>query len=96
MIVASVRFFEKKMSGDHGRTNPPQTGYRPSVVIDGIHTSCLIESLDNELEFPFQTEHCVSLKLMFPDQHRDAFKLGQTVEFYEGHNLVGVGNIMSK
>lgn len=95
MITALVRFFERGSSDNRGRTNPPQPGYRPSIVIRGVYTSCSIESIDDAAVFLFEKEHRVALKLMFADQFPNAFSVGQTVEFYEGNRLVGAGTILS-
>jgi translation elongation factor EF-Tu-like GTPase len=91
MFVARILFFGADKGG---RNSPPQTGYHPQIDIHGIHTSCVIESLDGEVAFSFNREHRVSLKLMFPDQYPDALKVGDAVNLYEGSKLIGTGRVI--
>lgn len=95
MTIASVRFLQKQSGVRQGRIEPPQTGYQPAIGLGGVFTSCLIESVDGKLVFPFEEVHLVSLKLMFPDQYPSAFIAGMKVEFFEGNILVGQGTILS-
>ncbi len=91
MFIAIVTFFGAIKGG---RLNPPQTGFRPQIDIRGVHTSCIVESLDNEL-FSFDKEHRVSLKLMFPEHFQDVLNVGEAVNFYEGNKLIGSGKIVT-
>jgi len=91
LFVARILFFGADKGG---RYSPPQTGFRPQVDIHGIHTSCVIESLGGEVAFSFEREHRVSLKLMFPDQYPDAFKVGDALNLYEGSKLIGTGSVI--
>jgi hypothetical protein len=91
MFVARILFFGADKGG---RYCPPQTGFRPQVDIHGIHTSCVIESLDGEVAFSFEREYRVSLKLMFPDHYPDAFKTGDAVKLYEGSKLIGTRRVI--
>ena len=91
MFVARILFFGADKGG---RYSPPQSGFRPQIDIHGIHTSCIIESLDGEVVFSFEKEHRVLLKPMFPDQYPDAFKIGDAVNIYEGSKLIGTGRVI--
>lgn len=91
MPVAMVTFWGADKGG---RFSPPSSGFRPQVDLRGVHTSCVIESVDNEEVFSFEMEHRVLLKLMFPDQYPDAFKVGDAVSFYEGSKLIGSGRVI--
>jgi translation elongation factor EF-Tu-like GTPase len=77
-----------------GRSNPPVSGFHPQVDIRGTHTSCVVESLSGDEVLVFGEPHRVSLKLMFPDQYPNAFAIGDKLNFYEGHKLIGTGEVM--
>lgn len=91
MFVAQVSFLGPDMGG---RRTRPESGYHPQLDADGVLTSCVIESLDGETIFEFDTPYRVSLRLLFPDLHRDAFAVGSPVRFYEGSHLIGTGTIL--
>ena len=88
MAIAIITFWGPERGG---RYTPPSTGYCPQVDIRGIHTSCMVESLEGEEIFSFEKEHRVLLKLMFPDQNPNAFEVGDVVSLYEGSKLIGSG-----
>ena len=91
MAHAEVTFFGIEKGG---RLSPPKTGFRPQIEMHGIHTSCVVDSLEGEELFLFERAHRVSLNLMFPEQYTDAFKIGDTVNLYEGSKLIGSGKIV--
>lgn len=72
----------------------PRPGYHPQVDAGGVFTSCAIERLGDETVFEFEQEYTVRLRLLFPDQYRDAFSVGSTVRFFEGSRPVGRGTIL--
>lgn len=81
MPVVKVVFFS---SENGGRFNPPMSGFRPQVDLSGVHTSCLIESLEGLGAFAFNVEHIVRLTLMHPGQYKITFELGHKIELFEG------------
>ncbi len=91
MYIAMVMFLGPD---SNGRQSPPMSGYHPQVAVGGVYTSCAIESLDNEATFEFDKEHLVWLRLLFAEEYPQAFSVGDTVRFYEGHHLVGSGTIL--
>ncbi|GAB7129761.1 hypothetical protein JCM19000A_42690 [Silvimonas sp. JCM 19000] len=91
-MIAKVHFFGVEQGGRH---NPPQTGFRPQLDIRGTHTSCVVESLDDETVFVFGKDHRISLKLMFPDQYPEPLKVGDVVKLYEGSKLIGEGEVVA-
>ena len=93
LFIAKIVFLGAEKGG---RDYPPQTGYHPQIDIRGTHTSCVIESLDNEEVFAFEKEHLVSLRLMFPDQYPDPFHVGDAISLYEGNRLIGTGRIVQE
>lgn len=90
MPKASIFFLS---TGSGGRLTAPQSGFHPQVDLGGVHTSCIVESLDGETLFSLGEEHKVSLKLMFPNQNQNPFKLAQVINLYEGDKRIGVGKI---
>lgn len=94
MAIAIVRFWGKEKGG---RQNPPLSGYRPHVYLQGMYTSCFIEGFDGkEAPFAFEQEHRVKLRLMFPDYFPGALKVGDEVNFYEGARQIGSGVVIEE
>lgn len=91
MPLARVKFFD---AAGGGRLTPPESGFRPQIGINELHTSCTVESVEGKRTFPFNTEHRVSLKLMFPERYLDAFHVNDFVRFYEGNKIIGKGVIV--
>ena len=92
MVIALLRFLEKKAGSRRGRTTVPKDGYRPAIALGATQTSCAIRGIDGEA-FQFGVDHRVSLELMFPECS-NPFVAGQHIEFFEGSNLVAVGTIL--
>ena len=93
MSIANIIFYS---SGKGGRYTPPQTGFRPQINIGGIHTSCVVNSLNGEQFFDFDKEYNVFLELMFPDQYELPCKGGDKISLYEGSKLIGEGEIVAE
>lgn len=91
MFVANVVFIGPSSGG---RDTPPQSGYHPQIKAGDEYTSCVIESLRDEVVFDFDKEHLVSLRLMFPEGHESKFSVGSSVSFFEGSHLIGSGTIV--
>ncbi|MGZ6322269.1 MAG: hypothetical protein ACXWQR_23550 [Ktedonobacterales bacterium] len=91
MFVAKVVFLGPSRGG---RNTPPQSGYHPQIKAGDEYTSCVIESLRDEVVFDFDKEHLVLLRLMFPEGHEEMFSIGSRVIFFEGHRLIGSGTIV--
>ena len=70
MFIARVVFFRRLPDSGGWR---PRPGYHPQLDAGGIFTSCAIESLGDETVFAFEQEDTVRLRLLCPDQYRDAF-----------------------
>lgn len=91
MFIARVVFFRPQHDPGDWR---PRPGYHPRVDAGGVFTSCAIESLDEETVFEFEQEYTVRLRLLLPDQYRDAFSVGITRRFFECSHPAGRGAIL--
>jgi hypothetical protein len=91
MCIARVKFFRPQHDPGDWR---PRPGYHPQVDAGGVYTSCVIERLDDETMFDFEREYTVRLRLLFPEEYRDAFSVGSPVHLYEGSRPVGSGIIL--
>jgi hypothetical protein len=87
MFVARVKVFRSQHpSEDWG----PRPAYHPEVDA-GVYTVCTIERLGAETTFEFEWEYTVWLRLLFPEEYREAFAVGSPVHFYVGGRPVGRG-----
>lgn len=91
MFIARVKFFRPQYPSGDWR---PRPGYHPEVDAGGVYTSCAIERLGDETVFEFEREYTVRLRLLFPEEYREALAVGSPVHFYEGSRPVGSGTTL--
>ena len=80
-----------------GRITPPQTGYRPQIEIEDVHTSCTVTAIDNTVTvFDFDIEYVVKLDLMFKEMYGGKLKVGDSVKLYEGNKQIAEGIVIEE
>ncbi len=91
MTLAMVEFFDAEHGG---RNAPPLSGFRPQIEINGLHTSCTVDSADGAVTFEFGVKHKVLLRLMHPSHFPSTWLVGTTVHLFEGNKLIGSGEVI--
>ncbi len=92
MITALVEFLDAKHGG---RNSPPMSGFRPQIAINGVHTSCTVESAVGTAVFDFGITHKVLLKLLHPSYFPDALPVGTAVQLFEASKLIALGEVVA-
>ena len=77
-----------------GRSTPPVSGFRPQIRLDGVQTSCVVESGDVGETFSFGVDSTVVLTLVFPDEYGHQFAELGRVELFEGNRLIATGDFL--
>jgi translation elongation factor EF-Tu-like GTPase len=90
-LVAAITFMDH---AEGGRFTPPQSGFRPTIDVRGVKTSCTVESLEGTKVFEFRQTHKVCLTLMFPEQFDSPLIEGDEVALFEGNKLIGKGRVI--
>ena len=93
MFVAEVVFLGCDKGG---RYSPPQSGFKPQILVGDIKTSCTVTSTENtDTMFEFDKLYTVKLKLMFQEEYGDKLSPASKIELYEGNKKIAEGKIKS-
>lgn len=76
-----------------GRLAPPQSGFHPQIELKDGRYSCRVESVGDEVEFPFERPCRVRLTLLTRPAGQLEAMSGQEIRLYEGGKLVGTGSL---
>ncbi len=78
-----------------GRTTQGRSGFRSTLKVNDLFTSCIVWGRSEEEIFDFGVECHVRLELFFWEQVKNGVYVGMPVQLNEGSRVVGYGSIES-
>ena len=89
--MARIRFLT---AAEGGRSTAPLSGVRPQIRLGNEQSSCLVEGVAGQEEFPLGETVEVRLRPLFAEFVAEAFASADRVALYEGRKLVAVGEFI--
>ena len=93
MLIAEVSFLDQEKGG---RFSPPQSGFKPQILVGNVKTSCVITPIDESVfVFDFHKTHLVKIDLQFSDVYKCCLGENDGFSLFEGNKKIGEGRVIS-